>query len=101
MFYTKIERLQIVLPIVHNLKNFKGRNNVIVNLYNDNLCHFVTELKEIFDKYIKQEDGEMMDYSGTLLFEETGQDIEYLLPCKKDTPPLFVIRGKRWERWNH
>jgi hypothetical protein len=95
MFNSKMERLQIILPIVNNLKNFKCKNNTIINLYNDDLCHFIKELKEIFDNYVKQDDAKLVDYKGTLYFEEIDKHIEYFLPCKRNVPPLFVIRGKK------
>lgn len=95
MFYNKMERLQIVLQIVHKLKNFKCSNNTIINLYNENLCHFITELKQIFDQYVKQDEGNLVDFQGTLFFEEINKHIEYFLPCRKNTKePLFVIKGK-------
>jgi hypothetical protein len=89
-----MERLQIVLEIVNKLKNFKCKNNTIIDLYNDNLCHFITELKVIFNDYIKQYDANPTDYKGILYFEEIDKNIEYFLPCKNE-PPLFVIRGKK------
>jgi hypothetical protein len=95
MFNNKMERLQIVLQIVNNLKNFKCKNNTIINLYDDNLCHFITELKQIFNDYIKQDESNLQDYKGTLYFEEIGKNIDYLLPCKKNVSSLFVIRGRK------
>ena len=93
MFYSKIERLQIVLEIVNKLKNFKCKNNTIINLYDDNLCNFIGELKEIFNNYIKQDETKLMDYKGNLYFEEIDKKIEYFLPCRKNKKSLFVIRG--------
>jgi hypothetical protein len=95
MFNDKMERLQIVLQIVNNLKNFKCKNNTIINLYDDNICHFITELKQIFNNYIKQDETNLLDFKGTLYFEEIDKNIEYLLPCKKNVKSLFVIRGKK------
>lgn len=95
MFYNKMERLEIVLQIVNKLKNFQSTNNTIINLYDENLCSFITELKQIFDKYIKQDEQNLKDYKGILYFEEINKNIEYFLPCGKNTKPLFVIRGKK------
>ena len=95
MFNNKIERLNIVLGIIDKLKNFKTSNNKVINLYDDNLCHFVVKLKEIFKKYIKQEESALNDYKGILYFQEIDKNIEYLLPCKKKDSPLFVIRGEK------
>jgi hypothetical protein len=94
MFYNKMERLKIVLDIVNKLKNFRCKNNTIINLYNEDLCEFITELKKIFDLYIKQDESNLIDYKGTLYFQEINKNIEYFLPCKKNTQPLFVIKGK-------
>lgn len=93
MFYSKIERLQIVLEIVNKLKNFKCKNNTIINLYDDNLCNFIEELKEIFNNYIKQDETKLIDYKGNLYFEEIDKKIEYFLPCRKNKNSLFVIKG--------
>ena len=95
MFYNKMERLQIVLQVVNTLKNFRCNNNTIIDLYNENICQFITELKQIFDKYIKQEEPNLIDYKGILYFQEINKNIEYFLPCKKNMEPLFVIKGKR------
>lgn len=94
MFYNKIERLQIVLEIVNKLKNFKCKNNTIINLYDDNLCSFIGELKEIFNNYIKQDENKLIDYKGNLYFEEIDKKIEYFLPCRKNKKSLFVIKGE-------
>ena len=97
MFYSKIERLQIVLEIVNKLKNFKCKNNTIINLYDDNLCSFIGELKEIFNNYIKQDDNNVdniKDFKGNLYFEEIDKKIEYFLPCRKNKKSLFVIKGE-------
>ena len=94
MYYTKIERLEIVLDIVKKLKNYKGKNNTTVNLYNEHLCSFIAEFKEICNNYIKQDESKLEDYKGTLDFEEINKKIEYCLPCKKNKTPLFVIRGE-------
>ena len=64
------------------------------NLYDDNLCSFIKELKEIFNNYIKQEETKLIDYKGNLYFEEIDKKIEYFLPCKKNKKSLFVIRGE-------
>lgn len=94
MFYSKIERLQIVLEIVNKLKNFKCKNNTLINLYDDNLCSFIKDLKEIFNNYIKQDENKLIDFKGNLYFEEIDKKIEYFLPCKKNKKSLFVIKGE-------
>lgn len=91
---TRMDRLQNTLKIVYQLKNFKGKHNEIVNLYNENRCHFVSDLKKILKEYVNQDDETLVDYKGTLYFEEIDRNIEYLLPKNKNKEPLFVIRHK-------
>ncbi len=95
MYNNKKERLQIVLDIINKLKKYKCKNNTYINLYDDNLCHFITELKIIFKNYIKQDDENIIDYKGMLYFEEIDKNIDYFLPSKKKKSPLFVIRGNK------
>lgn len=94
MFYSKMERLEIVLEIVNKLKNFKCKNNTIINLYDDNLCSSIGKLKEIFNNYIKHDETKLIDYKGKLYFEEIDKKIKYFLPCKKNKKSLFVIKGE-------
>jgi hypothetical protein len=91
-YNNKSERLAIVLDIARKLKNYKLKNGSTLNLYNPELCSFVEEYKKITNEYIKQDDGYVVDYKGTLLFEEINKNIEYILPAKKSDSPLFVIR---------
>lgn len=91
-YNNKSERLSIVLDIVKKLKNYKLKNGSTLNLYNPELCSFVNEFKKITNEYIKQDDDYVVDYKGTLLFEEINKNIEYILPAKKSDNPLFVIR---------
>ena len=86
MLNSKMERLEIVLEIINKLKNFKSKNNTIINLYDENLCSFIKELKEIFKEYINQDDknvDNIKDFKGNLNFEEIDKKIDYFLPCKK------------------
>ena len=92
MYYSKSERLVIVLEIFKNLKNYKQKNGNIINLYNEKLCSFIKEFKEITKKYINQKEDDIKEYKGILDFEEINKKIEYILPIKKDKEPLFVIR---------
>ena len=94
MYYNQKERLEIVLDIVKKLKNFNCKDNTVIDLYNENLCGFITEFKAICNKYIKQDETCLIDYKGILYFQEIDKNIEYFLPCKKKNKPLFVIRGK-------
>jgi len=94
MYYTQAERLNIVVDIATKLKNFKTKNGQIVNLYSDNLCSFITDFKQICNSYIKQDEAKLVDFRGTLEFEEIDRTIEYVLPVKNHDEPLFVIRTK-------
>ena len=66
MIYTQTERVNIVLDIVRKLKNYKIKSGNTINLYNEELCSFITEFKVITKKYIKEE----TEYKGSLYFEE-------------------------------
>jgi hypothetical protein len=91
-YNNKAERLAIVLDIAKKLKNYKLKNGSTLNLYNPELCSFIEEYKKITNEYIKQDDSDVKDYRGSLLFEEINKNIEYILPAHKSTAPLFVIR---------
>lgn len=91
-YNNKSDRLAIVLDIARKLKNYKLKNGSTLNLYNSELCSFIEEYKKITNEYIKQDEDDIKDYKGTLLFEEVNKNIEYILPAKKSTAPLFVIR---------
>ena len=91
-YNNKSDRLAIVLDIAKKLKNYKLKNGSTLNLYNHELCSFIEEYKKITNEHIKQDEDDIKDYKGTLLFEEINKNIEYILPAKKSTAPLFVIR---------
>lgn len=92
VFLSKKERLQIVLDIVNKLKNFKLKNGNTINLYNEELCDFIKEFKQICNNYIKQEDDNVNEFKGILNFVEINKKIEYKLPNKNINDALFVIR---------
>jgi predicted transcriptional regulator len=87
--YTKKERLDIVLDIINKLKNFKLKDDSIIDIYNSNYS-FINEFKIITNNYIK--DG--LQIKGVLEFDEIGKKIEYIFPQKNYKKPLFVIRMK-------
>lgn len=91
-YNNKAERLAIVLDIAKKLKNYKLKNKSTINLYNSDLCSFIEDYKKITNAYIKQDENDIKDFKGTLKFEEINKNIEYILPAKKSTEPLFVIR---------
>jgi hypothetical protein len=94
-YNNKLDRLKIVLNIISKLKNYETKDGTIINLYNENLCSFITKFKKITKEYIKQEDDNIQEYKGILLFEEINKEIKYLLPAKKNIEPLFVIKANK------
>ena len=89
---SKKERCDIILDIVYKLKNYKTSSGTI-NLYNEEYSYY-DELKNIFNEYIKQDDENIKDYNGIIIFNEIGKKVEYYLPTTYDKNPLFVIRMK-------
>lgn len=95
MFYSKVERLKIILDISKKLKNFKSPSgNEIIDLYNDQYS-FIQEFKKISNEYIQQDDNNVKEYKGTLIFEEIDRNIDYIFPAKNYKEPLFVIRKRK------
>lgn len=86
--YNTSERLQISMEIITNLKNYKMKNGKAIDLYNENLCKFVKELKGLINSYIRGDSG----FNGKISFDEINKTIEYNLPLYKNEQPLFVIR---------
>lgn len=91
-YYSIQERLEIVLNITNKLKNYELKNGKTINLYNENLCEFIKEFKEITNKYIKQDENNLKEFKGKLKFTEINKTIEYIFPIIKNIEPLFVIR---------
>lgn len=91
MFNTKIDRLTIVLDLSKKLKNFKGQNGEMIDLYNG-AYSFSEEFKKICNEYLNQDDTNVVEFRGVLKFEEIGRNIEYVLPAKTHKKPLLVIR---------
>jgi hypothetical protein len=92
MFYTKEERMGIVMETVKNMKQVRSKNGKIVDLYNENMFYFVKELKKIFNDYVKQDDASVVEFAGTLDFVEVGKIVEYKFPANRGVEPLFMIR---------
>jgi hypothetical protein len=93
-FRSREERLEIVLDIAKKLRNYTLVNGNTMDLYQDTYS-FISELKNIFNDFVKQDDMLPLDYSGILRFEEIGKDIEYVLPATYSKEPLFVIRMEK------
>jgi hypothetical protein len=93
-YYTKIEKLNIILDIAKKLKNFKGKNNQIVDLYKDEIS-FIEDFKNISNEYIKYtplDNNDIKEFKGSFDFIEIGKRIDYIFPILKKEEPLFVIR---------
>jgi hypothetical protein len=93
-YRSQIDRINVVLDIVKQLKNYPTLNTGPVDLYKDEYV-YVQKLKKIFSDYIKQPQDELKQFRGVVFFEETvKRDAEYILPVLKSQEPLFVIRMK-------
>lgn len=88
------ERINVVLNIVRQLKNYPTQNMGPVDLYKDEYV-YVQKLKKVFSDYIKQPEDNLKQFKGVVFLEETvKRDAEYILPILKSQEPLFVIRMK-------
>lgn len=92
MFYTKEERMGIVMETVKSMKQFRSKNGKIVDLYNENMFGFVKDLKKIFNEYVKQDDTSVVEFAGTLDFVEVNKIVEYKFPANRGVEPVFMIR---------
>jgi hypothetical protein len=98
------DRVNIVLDIVRQLKNYPNPNPSIkepIDLYKDEY-EYVARFKSAFTNYIKQNDSDpssLKEYRGTIHLEGTlNRDVEYILPVLQKQDPLFVIRMNRKRR---
>jgi hypothetical protein len=92
--YCVKERLDIILDIVNKLKNFKGKNGQIVDLYKEEIS-FIDDFKKISNEYIKYnhlKSEQNKQFSGSFDFIEIGKRIDYIFPIYKTESALFVIR---------
>ena len=93
-YRSQIDRVNVVLDIVKQLKNYPTLNMGPVDLYKEEYV-YVQRLKKIFSNYIKQPQDDLKQFKGVVFFEETvKRDAEYILPVLKSQEPLFVIRMK-------
>lgn len=93
-YRSQIDRINVVLDIVKQLKNYPTLNAGPVDLYKEEYG-YVQRLKKIFSDYIKQPQDDLKQFKGVVFFEETvKRDAEYILPILKSQEPLFVIRMK-------
>jgi len=93
--YNQVERLEIVMDIVHKLRNFKDVRGNVVNHYDDRFS-FIPEFKKICNEYIKQSPEETAtERSGTIDYYEMKRTIEYKLPIGWGEKSLFVFRVQK------
>ena len=78
--YTKNERLQFIMNMITHLRNFRGENGDIVNLYNEEY-DAIRQLKQAFDGYLNQSDATSVTYEGTIKFDELNRKLQYRLPA--------------------
>jgi len=105
---TKEERVKIVIDIIkklryfprsdfyHKNQDFKTTEDIYINLYNEEFPA-IQKLKVVFNEYINQKDSEpntMYSMSGKIEFEEINKYIEYLLPIKSYSNPIFALKKK-------
>jgi hypothetical protein len=89
MEYSQKEKLEIVLDIVKQLKNYSGKGGTMVDLYNDSYS-FVPMFKQICNNYIKGD----TTFKGHLQFLEIDKLIKYYLPINKKEKAYFIIKIK-------
>jgi hypothetical protein len=87
VYYTDKEKLKIVMDMVYKLRYYKNPRGESVNLMNERFT-FVNKLKEIMNKYVKEDNSE---YKGYLYFEEIGKRIKYFFPAKTLNEPMLAI----------
>ena len=90
MYYSKKDKVKIILDIIYKLKNFPSTTGSTINLYNDQYL-FYSRFKEITNKWINEH---YSSFKGSIPFEELGTHFEYFFPCKKQEDVLFVLRKK-------
>jgi hypothetical protein len=97
----KQDRILIVLDIAKKLRQFPKKTCFMndPHPYVDLYCESYTaihELKHIFASYVNQDDTKqdtLKSFSGTIMFDEIGRRIEYVLPIRKHNQPLFVLKA--------
>lgn len=97
-YLSQSERVNIVLDIVRQLKNYPTQNMGPVDLYKDEYV-YVQKLKKVFSDYIKQPQDNLREVKGVIFLEETvKRDAEYILPVLRSQESLFVIRMRKRSR---
>ena len=92
MYYTKEEKVEIIIDIIKKLKKFPTKNQSTIDLYNKEYS-YVEKFKTISMDWIKNEKSE---YKGSIYFEELNKYFEYNFPSKSNIEPLFVLRQNKF-----
>ena len=92
MYYTKEEKVKIIVDIIKKLKKFPTKNQSTIDLYNKEYS-YVGKLKTISMEWINNENSE---FKGSIYFEELNKYFEYNFPSKNNIEPLFVLRHNKF-----
>ena len=92
MYYTKEEKVKIIVDIIKKLKKFPTKNQSTIELYNKEYS-YVGKLKTISMEWINNENSE---FKGSIYFEELNKYFEYNFPSKNNIEPLFVLRHNKF-----
>ena len=92
MYYTKEEKVKIIVDIIKKLKKFPTKNQSTIDLYNKEYS-YVEKFKTISMEWINNENTE---FKGSIYFEELNKYFEYKFPSKNNIEPLFVLRHNKF-----
>ena len=87
MYYSKEEKVKIIVDIIKKLKTFPTKNGSTIDLYNKEY-KYVEKFKTISMNWVN---NEYSNYKGRLYFEEINKFIEYDLPKTKDKKPKLQL----------
>jgi len=88
--YTKQERLSFVMEMIKSLRNFRGENGDVVNLYNEEY-EAIRTLKKVFNEYLHQNDATSISFEGSIKFDELNRKIRYRLPAFSPHKHILVL----------
>ena len=92
MYYSKEEKVKIIVDIIKKLKTFPTKNGSTIDLYNKEY-KYVEKFKTISMNWVNTEHSE---FEGSIYFEELNKYFEYNFPSKKKNEPLFVLRNNKF-----
>ena len=87
----RIERNNIILSIERKFKNMCKHNGMFLEKDIHDLS-FMTNFRRICNKYVEQNEHNIISYNGVLDFNEINRKIYYILPARKNDNILFIIR---------